>query len=252
MAEEGVNIGEVHLSPMDGIKKEAQTLYINMLALPVPEKVSLRHVPEISEFMKGVMQLNDVMLIPKTREAEIPELPQDDSEIPRIIREKAQNLQQAEKKHIADLRDETMVSLAHSLDKYIHTMYAMPDKFGNDDQERRAFSGSLRERQLYSRYDREYLSRNAIRKNSLTIVISSMNEAANLSTIDPLLSANIERRSQQLLYLIGGDEAHGIPQYEQMNEAEKLAIIRISTDFAIQSLGEMFGNAVAKKSEIVT
>jgi hypothetical protein len=212
----------------------------------------IREVDWMPTDLKDLLTENGVEVVNKERKIIIPNLPSDLTDIPNIIRSRVAGRLTEETPVQTVLRNEAMIDTVVTLNKFVHTLYAMPDKFGNKHHERRDFTRKMRDSGKYVLYKEQYLDKNALRKNVLTDVASFLEASQHdYGVVDPALTTDMQNMGRQLLYLISGDPAHGVPKYEEMSSAQKIATVRISTDYAGEALCKMIGSPLPNKPPIM-
>ncbi len=234
--------GQVDSHPKgEQLETGARKLFETMQAEPFTV-TPLRGVAWMPSELKEMMAENDVMVVNKERKIVVPDVPSDLQIIPDIIRSRAHGRLVEEDSTLKELRNDAMIDTVVTLDKFVRTMYAMPDKLGNNHHARRGFGRRMRESNKYQLYKEQYLDKNAVRKNILTDVATFLEASQHdYGVVDPALTTSLQNMGKQLLYLIGGDPRHNIPKYEEMNDAQKIAIVRISTDYAGEALRQIIG-----------
>lgn len=146
--------------------------------------------------------------------------------------------------------DRTIVDSIMDLYGYVYYGHADLDKFrehlikqGNDEETREAFRKSLSPE---DRAEFEAATRNnQVRKYAITRVASGLSALAHVLDklqLAPEKAKQLALAERKISYLFEGDKAHGIPRYINAPEDQKLAMVRLVVDKAVEGLELTLGS----------
>lgn len=116
------------------------------------------------------------------------------------------------------------------------------DEHEIDSRENFRMKLSAEDRALYERVTRE---NNQLRKQKIATVATTLTAVADAFErleIKPDVAAHLDAVGKQIIYIFHGDKDRNIKEYMEMNDDEKLALVRMCVDASVLGLQLMLGS----------